>query len=92
MPSYLHFIVTGRVQGVGFRAYTIRHAQKLGVVGWCRNTRDGKSVEGVAQGETDTLTAFKAILRKGPGQVERVKEDEKEIAELEHSDFHVKYN
>lgn len=57
--------VTGRVQGVGFRAFTARAAAGLGIVGWCRNTDDG-SVEGEAFGEAAALQAFLGKLRQGP--------------------------
>lgn len=46
----IHVIVTGRVQGVFFRAYTKEEADRLGLVGWVRNRVDG-SVEALVQGE-----------------------------------------
>lgn len=39
-----HIVVTGLVQGVGFRYFTVTQARRLGVQGWVRNCRDG-SVE-----------------------------------------------
>ena len=49
-----HLLVTGTVQGVGFREYMRREAQALGVKGWVRNRRDG-SVEALVQGEPDAV-------------------------------------
>jgi acylphosphatase len=46
----VHVMIHGRVQGVWFRATTKKHATKLGLVGWVRNTDDGR-VEAVFQGE-----------------------------------------
>ncbi len=59
------FLVTGRVQGVGFRAFVARAARDLGVSGWVRNRENG-GVEAVASADPDTLASFEAVLRKGP--------------------------
>jgi len=63
----------GRVQGVGFRAFIRREAQRLGVSGWARNAADG-AVEVEAEGDAESLGAFEALLREGPpaARVERV--------------------
>jgi acylphosphatase len=50
----VHVIITGRVQGVGFRYDIQRAAQRIGVCGWVRNRRDG-SVEGVFEGEKERV-------------------------------------
>ena len=55
----------GRVQGVGFRYFTYRSAQSLGVRGWVRNREDG-DVEVHAEAETGILKEFEAKLRTGP--------------------------
>jgi acylphosphatase len=60
-----HIIVSGFVQGVGFRWFTQRHAESLGVGGWVRNLPDGR-VEVFAQAEKDVLDAFCGKLRDGP--------------------------
>jgi acylphosphatase len=58
MPSSYRFVVTGRVQGVGFRAATRRKAQSLGLTGWVRNRNDG-AVEGVASSrDAKSLESF----------------------------------
>ena len=61
----LRFVVRGRVQGVGFRAYVLRHAHTLGVRGTVRNQVDG-SVEVVAVGGAAALESLLQRLRQGP--------------------------
>jgi acylphosphatase len=58
-------IVTGRVQGVSFRASTCSEARRLGVVGWVRNLPDG-SVELEAEGDDDRVAALLAWCEHGP--------------------------
>lgn len=58
-------IVSGRVQGVFFRAYTCEEAQRLGLYGWVRNLPNG-SVEVLAEGEPQKLEALKSFCRQGP--------------------------
>jgi acylphosphatase len=60
-----HIHVSGWVQGVGFRWFTERLANDLGVEGWVRNLPDGR-VDVFAQGEKDVLDAFCERLREGP--------------------------
>jgi acylphosphatase len=60
----LHYLIKGRVQGVGFRWFVHREAAALGLKGWVRNTEDGH-VEVVAEGELETLAELEAALRKG---------------------------
>ncbi len=59
------FVVTGRVQGVGFRASAASAAQRLSVTGFVRNRPDG-AVEGQAQGDVGAIAAFVAWLQRGP--------------------------
>ena len=58
-------IVTGRVQGVGFRHFISRCAQELNVTGWVRNRRDG-SVEALFSGPTAVVDDMVAACRHGP--------------------------
>ncbi len=58
-------VVSGRVQGVFFRASARRVAQALGVSGWVRNRPDG-TVEAFAQGDPESLDEFVAWLWEGP--------------------------
>ncbi len=59
-----HFLVKGRVQGVGFRWFVQREAAELGLRGWVRNTDDG-CVEIVAAGVPELLGELRAELHKG---------------------------
>jgi acylphosphatase len=61
----LHFLIQGRVQGVGFRWYVHREASELDLRGWVRNTEDG-DVEVVASGSAADLAELRASLRRGP--------------------------
>ena len=61
----LHFLVKGRVQGVGFRWFVHREASELELRGWVRNTEDG-DVEVVASGNATDLAELRASLRRGP--------------------------
>ena len=71
----LHFLIQGRVQGVGFRWFVQREAGELDLRGWVRNTEDG-DVEVVAAGEPADLDDLRASLKRGPrgSRVDRVVE------------------
>jgi acylphosphatase len=60
----LHFLIRGRVQGVGFRWFVHREASELGLRGWVRNTDDG-AVELIAAGPLEDLAELRAELKKG---------------------------
>ncbi len=62
---HVHVIVKGRVQGVGFRAFTQDHALRKGLHGWVRNLSDG-TVEVQAEGQKSNLEAFIQVLQQGP--------------------------
>lgn len=61
----VHLLISGFVQGVGYREFVKREAEKLGVLGWVRNLRDNR-VEVIAQGDEETLKKFIKICEKGP--------------------------
>ncbi len=61
----LHFLIRGRVQGVGFRWFVHREASELNLSGWVRNTEDG-DVEVVATGNVEDLGELRSSLRRGP--------------------------
>lgn len=64
-------LVTGRVQGVGFRYFTQLEARKRGITGRASNLRNGQ-VEVIAQGEADALAEFLQILRQSPSPYGKV--------------------
>lgn len=57
--------IEGRVQGVGYRAWTVRRARGLGLGGWVRNRSDG-SVEAVLQGAAEAVERMLEECRAGP--------------------------
>ena len=82
----LHFLIQGRVQGVGFRWFVHREASELDLRGWVRNT-EGGDVEVVASGSAEDLAELRASLRRGPrgSRVDRLIEhylDDSEAADL----------
>ncbi|MCL4459085.1 MAG: acylphosphatase [Chloroflexi bacterium] len=85
-------VVHGLVQGVGFRYFVIRQANRLGLTGFVRNSPDGRSVEVVAEGNENDLRELLSLLRVGPSsaEVERV-DVEWEEARGEFSRFQVRF-
>ena len=73
MDPVRRYRVCGRVQGVGYRAFTWRTAETLGVHGWVRNRVDG-TVEVLALAPAAMLDELEERLRKGPylSRVDRV--------------------
>lgn len=60
-----HVVVSGRVQGVSFRAHTVETAVKAGVHGWVRNIPE-RQVEAVLQGKRDAVEKVIGFMRTGP--------------------------
>ena len=86
LTMVLHFLIQGRVQGVGFRWFVQRQAAELDLRGWVRNTEEGE-VEVVASGTEADLAELRSSLRRGPrgARVDRLIEhylDEKESENL----------
>jgi acylphosphatase len=83
----LHFLIQGRVQGVGFRWFVHREASELDLRGWVRNTEDGE-VEVVASGSEADIAELRASLRRGPrgSRVDRLVEHYLEDKEAENLD------
>ncbi|MGB9667756.1 MAG: acylphosphatase [Thermosulfidibacteraceae bacterium] len=71
----VHLLISGKVQGVYYRANACEVAKRLGITGWVRNLPDGR-VEVVAEGEEDVLKNFIAWCWEGPplARVENVEE------------------
>lgn len=65
MRKSVHVIITGKVQGVSYRAWTVQTANGLGIDGWVRNRQDG-TVEAVFSGEAHTVQAILEACKKGP--------------------------
>jgi acylphosphatase len=78
------FVVSGRVQGVGFRYFALDAARREGLHGYVRNNADG-SVEAVAEGESESVERFERAIRRGPSRsrVEHVTVDEMTPATLD---------
>ena len=61
----VYILISGVVQGVGYRYFAVRRAEKFGITGWIRNRLDGK-VELEVEGEKNNLNAFIEELKIGP--------------------------
>lgn len=71
----VHYIVTGRVQGVGFRWFVRETARRVGLAGWVYNRADG-AVELAAEGDDESIALLRNAVRTGPpgSQVEEVRD------------------
>jgi acylphosphatase len=71
----VHVLIHGRVQGVGFRAWTHHQAQLHGLNGWVRNRRDG-AVEALFSGPDDLVEVMLKVCGQGPrgAVVERIEQ------------------
>ncbi len=86
------FILKGRVQGVGFRFFTTKNAEKFGITGSVKNLTNG-DVEVYAKGDENKLENFKSKLIKGNSfsRVEDIEEYEVSEDKVNNNDFHVRY-
>jgi acylphosphatase len=66
MKTSAHIVVSGMVQGVGFRYFVRQHATQLGLTGWVRNLPNG-DVELEAEGVRESIERLLIYLRRGPG-------------------------
>jgi len=83
MDMILQVLIRGRVQGVGYRAWTEVTALELGIEGWVRNCRDG-SVEALFAGSEEVVLTMVELCRQGPrgAEVEAIDQREATSAEL----------
>lgn len=86
-----HVIISGRVQGVGFRHFVRKNAKKLGIKGWVKNRNDGK-VEAVFAGAENDVRQMIELSKKGPvsSYVKDVAESAPEMNEEDFSSFEVR--
>ncbi len=87
----LHFLIRGRVQGVGFRWFVHREAADLELRGWVRNT-DAGEVECLAAGDAELLAELRTAIHKGSrgSRVDAVIEHELAEAEADSlGPFHI---
>lgn len=86
------FQVKGRVQGVGYRWFAVRAAERLGLAGWVRNCDDG-SVEVVARGAPEALLTLEGELHRGPtaARVSEVTTTEIQHEAVDGNSFSVKH-
>lgn len=64
-PTTIRLFIEGRVQGVGYRAWAVQAARRLGLYGWVRNLSDG-SVEALVHGPFEQVEQFVAGCQAGP--------------------------
>jgi acylphosphatase len=86
------FLISGLVQGVGYRFFAQRAAGRIGVAGYAKNRHDGR-VEVYAIGRAAQLAALRAELERGPrmASVERVEESAAEMDERYRDGFTIEH-
>ena len=82
-----HLPITGKVQGVWYRAWTVETARSLGLAGWVRNRTDG-SVEAVVEGDARAVDQFLALARVGPAAARVAAVETEDVPVQYKSDFH----
>ncbi len=90
MAECRHYRVSGRVQGVFFRASTRDSAISIGVTGWVRNTSEG-GVELVACGEESQLSQLEEWLQEGPSYAKVHDVQSEAVAGETFADFSIRY-
>ena len=87
----MHVFISGRVQGVAFRHYTVKTALSLNLRGWVRNLDDGR-VEAVFDGDDAAVDAMLAWCRKGPSSARVTLVDaNEEPSSSQYNDFSIRY-
>lgn len=85
----IHCCISGKVQGVWFRASAKEEADKLGITGWACNLPDGR-VEVFACGDSEKMSAFHAWLKHGPRLAAVTEVSYEELPWQQHQQFDVK--
>jgi acylphosphatase len=87
----VHVFISGRVQGVAFRHYTVETARSLNLKGWVRNLDDGR-VEAVIEGDDDLVDAMLAWCGRGPSLAHVTHVDvQEESVSAQYEDFKIRY-
>ncbi len=81
-----HYLVRGRVQGVGYRYFALEVAERLGITGYARNLSTGE-VEIHAEADEVALERFKQELQRGPRMARVTGIDESDIPAGSYSSF-----
>jgi acylphosphatase len=86
------FLVSGLVQGVGFRWFVARHARALNLTGFARNLPDGSVEVVVSGGEATAISRLEELLRSGPAnaQVDRVERQDDVVESVPHRSFDIR--
>ncbi len=88
--SARRYLVSGRVQGVGFRYFVERIAAELNLTGYTRNLEDG-SVEVYAVGRPERLSELAGRLWKGPRMADVRGVEEQDAPVVDYTDFRIEY-
>jgi len=86
----VHIFLSGRVQGVGFRAFIRKNAQSLDVNGWAKNLADGR-VEAVFTGEKNKVNELINLVKEGPRFAKVNNIEIKDEKYYEFNSFKIKY-
>lgn len=89
MKKTIHCYISGRVQGVFFRATTREQAILYGLTGWVRNLPDGR-VEVMASGREEQLDQLRNWLKRGPDMAHVIKLECEDIEYLDFNQFSVR--
>ena len=86
----VRIFLSGRVQGVGFRAFIRKNARKFNVNGWAKNLNDGR-VEAVFSGNKEDVDKLLELVKKGPRFAEVDNFEIKYIDNKEFDSFEIRY-
>lgn len=91
MSKALHILISGQVQGVGYRSFAQTHAESFGLVGWTRNLTDGR-VEILVQATLpEKIQLFLNFLKQGPRRSQVMDVAVQEVfCEFDSDGFHIR--